>query len=97
MARGLVTDAQIRNSLAIIDSSGRRGVQLATGYDAHSVTGSISSFYKVRVVYPGSLRFPDKFTDALFGRVNRTGPAIVYIHLWEIFLGTVILKEVLPC
>ena len=71
MTRVLVTDAQMRNSLAIIRSLGKKGIEVTGAEETRFATGFFSKYCNHRVVYPSPNRFPDQFTEYLLDTVKR--------------------------
>ncbi len=63
--KALVTDAQMRNSLAIIRSLGRNGIEVTGAEDTRFATGFFSRYCKKRIVYPNPYKHPDEFVDCL--------------------------------
>lgn len=76
--RVLVTDAQTRNSLAIIRSLGSRNLEVAGGEVTHFATGFFSKYCRRQVVYPDPARYPEKFTDYLLDVVKDGGYQAIF-------------------
>jgi predicted ATP-grasp superfamily ATP-dependent carboligase len=69
MQKVLVTDAQMRNSLAIIRSLGKAGLHVTAGETTRFATGAFSKYCKGRVVYPDA-KNPDAFVDFMLEKVQ---------------------------
>lgn len=65
MSKVLVTDAQMRSSLAVIRSLGKKGVYVIAGDETRFTTGFFSKYCKERVVYPSPTKYPDRFVEYL--------------------------------
>ena len=58
-----VTDAQMRSSLSVIRSLGRRGLEVTGGEETRFTTGFFSKYCKHSVVYPSPKKDKDKFLE----------------------------------
>lgn len=67
----LVTDAQLRHSLAIIRSLGKKGLPVMAGDCERISTGFFSKYSKKRVVYPDPEEDEKGFSDFIFQLVQR--------------------------
>ncbi|MBA7616773.1 D-alanine--D-alanine ligase [subsurface metagenome] len=67
----LVTDAQMRNSLAIIRSLGKNGLEVTGAEETRFATGFFSRYCKHKIVYPGSHKYPDGFVKCLLDVVRK--------------------------
>lgn len=67
----LVTDAQLRHSLAIIRSLGKRGLPVVAGDCERVSTGFFSKYVKSRVVYPDPEENEEAFLDFIFQLVRK--------------------------
>lgn len=65
-----VTDAQMRSSLAVIRSLGKRGIRVTAGEETRWATGFFSRYCSNRVVYPSPKRDRDAFVDFLIGHLR---------------------------
>ena len=70
MAKVLVTDAQMRNSLAIIRSLGGKGIEVTGAEETRFATGFFSKYCQNRIVYPSPRKHPDEFVQYLLGVVR---------------------------
>lgn len=59
----LVTDAQMRSSLAVIRSLGKRGLKITAGEETRFAIGFFSKYVKERVVYPSPRKNPEVFIE----------------------------------
>lgn len=78
MAKVLVTDAQMRNSLAIIRSLGSKGIEVTSAEETRFATGFFSKYCKNKIVYPNPHKHPDKFVDYLLGVVKEDGYQAIF-------------------
>ena len=62
MPKVLVLDAQMRNSLAIIRSLGKKGFKVDAGEETRFATGFFSRYCAGHIVYPSPTKHPDEFT-----------------------------------
>jgi len=69
MKKVLVTDAQMRSSLAIIRSLGKAGLHVTAGEETRFATGAFSKYCKARIVYPDP-KDEDAFVDFLLKKVR---------------------------
>ena len=67
MPKVLVLDAQMRNSLAIIRSLGKEGLEVDAGEETKFATGFFSKFCNRHIVYPS----PTKRADDLILKYKR--------------------------
>lgn len=67
----LVTDAQMRNSLAIIRSLGRQGLAVTGAEETRFATSFFSRYCARRMVYPSPYRHPHQFVDFMLDAVRR--------------------------
>jgi len=58
-----VTDAQMRSSVAVIRSLGRRGLEVTGGEETRFTTGFFSKYCKHSVVYPSPKKNQDRFLE----------------------------------
>lgn len=59
----LVTDAQMRSSLAVIRSLGKSGFDVTGGDVTHFTTGFFSKYCNHRIIYPSPSKNPGKFME----------------------------------
>lgn len=78
MAKVLVTDAQMRNSLAIIRSLGRRGLEVTGAEETRFATGFFSNYCKNKIVYPSPAKYPDEFADYLLNVVREGNYQVIF-------------------
>jgi len=60
-----VTDAQMRSSVAVIRSLGKKGLKVTAGEETKFATGFFSRYCKYRVVYPSPQKNRGQFVDFL--------------------------------
>jgi len=70
MPKVLVLDAQIRNSLAIIRSLGKRGFKVDAGEETRFATGFFSRYCAGHIVYPSPTKHPEEFIAYLLNTVK---------------------------
>lgn len=63
--RVLVTDAQMRSSLSVIRSLGKRGLNVVAAEETRFATGFFSKYIKKRIVYPSPRKNQEKFIKFL--------------------------------
>jgi len=78
MPKVLVTDAQMRNSLAIIRSLGRRGLKVTGGEDTWFATGCFSKYCQGRVIYPSPDKHPAEFVNHLLNVVKNDNYEVIF-------------------
>lgn len=78
MAKVLVTDAQMRNSLAVIRSLGSKGIEVTGAEETRFATGFFSKYCKNKIVYPSPHKHPDKFVDYLLDVVKKDGYQAIF-------------------
>lgn len=61
MEKILVTDAQMRSSLAVIRSLGKKGLDITAGEDTRFATGFFSKYCQNHIVYPSPQKEPKAF------------------------------------
>jgi len=72
MARtALITDAQMRSSLAVIRSLGKRGIDVTAAEETAFATGFFSKYCKNKFVYPSPKKREAAFTDCLIKQLQR--------------------------
>ena len=70
MPKVLVLDAQMRNSLAIIRSLGKRGFKVDAGEETRFATGFFSRYCAGHIVYPSPTKHPEEFIAYLLNTVK---------------------------
>lgn len=78
MAKVLITDAQMRNSLAIIRSLGCKGLEVTGAEETRFATGFFSKYCKDKIVYPSPHKYPDKFANCLLDVVRRDHYKVIF-------------------
>lgn len=78
MTKVLVMDAQMRNSLAIIRSLSKRGLDVTAAESTRFATGFFSKYCKNRIVYPSSYEHPDEFVDYILDVVRSDHYEVVF-------------------
>jgi len=78
MPKVLVTDAQMRNSLAIIRSLGRRGLKVIGAEDTWFATGCFSKYCKGRATYPSPDKHPDEFINYLLNVLKNDKYEVIF-------------------
>ena len=69
--RVLITDAQMRSSLAVIRSLGKKGLKITAGEETRFATGFFSKYVKERVVYPSPRKNQEDFVKFLRAIVSK--------------------------
>jgi hypothetical protein len=67
----LVTDAQMRSSLAVIRSLGKMGIDVTAAEETAFATGFFSKYCKHKFVYPSPKKRETAFTDCLIKQLQR--------------------------
>jgi len=78
MVKVLVTDAQMRSSLAVIRSLGSKGLEVTGGEETWFATALFSKYCKDKIVYPSPYKYPDKFVDYLLDAVRRDHYEVIF-------------------
>ena len=78
MPKVLVTDAQMRNSLAIIRSLGRRGLEVIGAEETRFATGFFSRYCRGKIIYPSPYKHPDLFAECLLDVVKRDKYEVIF-------------------
>ncbi len=65
-----VADVQMRSSVAVIRSLGRKGLKVTGGEETRFTTGFFSKYCKHSVVYPSPQKSQDKFLEYMMELVN---------------------------
>lgn len=71
MPNVFVTDSQMRSSLAVIRSLGRKGLNVVAGEETRFATGGFSKYCSSRVVYPSPRKDKNQFVDFLLKTVQK--------------------------
>ncbi|MEN6292754.1 MAG: ATP-grasp domain-containing protein [Methanobacterium sp.] len=66
-----VTDAQMRSSLAVIRSLGKKGLKVTAGEETRFTTGFFSKYCNNRIVYPNPKKNGSEFVDYLIGELQK--------------------------
>ncbi len=77
-AKVFVFDAQMRNSLAIIRSLGRRGLEVDAGEETRFATGFFSKYCKHCTVYPSPAKSQDAFVAWTRDLVKRNDYEVIF-------------------
>lgn len=68
--RVLVTDAQWRNSLAVVRSLGRRGLRIGAAFDRPHAVAFASKYCTERLIYPCPKRRPGEFLEFMLAHLG---------------------------
>jgi predicted ATP-grasp superfamily ATP-dependent carboligase len=71
MSNVLVTDAQMRNSLAIIRSLGKKGINITAGEESRFSTSFFSRYCSHKLIYPSPQNDPDGFIKHLLRTIQK--------------------------
>ncbi|MBI2830661.1 MAG: ATP-grasp domain-containing protein [Chloroflexi bacterium] len=77
-AKVLVTDAQMRNSLAVIRSLGGRGLEVTGAETTRFATALFSKYCRHKLIYPGPDNYPDRFVDCILNEVRSGGYRAIF-------------------
>lgn len=66
----LVTDAQMRSSLAVIRSLGKKGLKVTAAEETRFTTGFFSKYCDDKLVYPNPKKEEEKFMETILGCVK---------------------------
>ena len=72
MPNVLVTDAQMRSSLAVIRSLGKKGINVTAAEETLFATSFFSKYCKHRVVYPSPVKHQKEFISYMLELVEKT-------------------------
>jgi predicted ATP-grasp superfamily ATP-dependent carboligase len=78
MPKVLVLDSQMRNSLAIIRSLGKRGFYVDAGEETRFATGFFSRYCADHIVYPSPTKNPEEFTAYLLNTVKSRDYDVIF-------------------
>jgi len=70
-SRVIITDAQMRSSLAVIRSLGKKGLKITASEETRFATGFFSKYVKERVVYPSPRKNQEDFIKFLRAIVSK--------------------------
>lgn len=73
-----VTDAQMRSSLAVIRSLGKRGLEVTGGEETRFATGFFSKYCKNNAVYPSPNKDREKFIKYMFECVKNNEYDVIF-------------------
>jgi predicted ATP-grasp superfamily ATP-dependent carboligase len=71
MSRVLVTDAQMRSSVAVIRSLGSKGIEVTAAEETRFATGFFSKYSSDHVVYPSPKKDSDEFINYLLDLLEK--------------------------
>lgn len=71
MPNVFVTDSQMRSSLAVIRSLGRKGLNVIAGEETRFATGGFSKYCSGRVVYPSPTKEKNQFIKFLLKEIQK--------------------------
>lgn len=78
MSKVFVTDAQMRSSLAIIRSLGKRGLEVTAGEETRFATGFFSKYCKHKVVYPSPTKNRKEFENYLLKVLQKNEYDVIF-------------------
>lgn len=70
MKQVLVTDAQMRSSLAVIRSLGKHNISVTAGEETHFATGFFSKYCAKKIVYPSPILHKEEFINFIIDLVQ---------------------------
>ena len=74
----LVTDAQMRSSLAVIRSLGKKGLDVTGAESTRFATGFFSKYCSERKVYPDPSKHPENFVSSLLDVVSKKDYRVIF-------------------
>ncbi|OEC86680.1 MULTISPECIES: carboxylate--amine ligase [Methanobacterium] len=74
----LVTDAQMRSSLAVIRSLGKKGFNITAGEETRFTTGFFSKYCGKKIIYPNPIKEEEKFVESLLATVKNNDYDILF-------------------
>lgn len=78
MPKVLVLDAQMRNSLAIIRSLGKEGLEVDAGEETKFATGFFSKYCNNHIVYPSPTKSPEEFISFMLNLVKSNHYDVIF-------------------
>lgn len=78
MPKVLVLDAQMRNSLAIIRSLGKKGLEVDAGEETKFATGFFSKYCSNHIVYPSPTKSPEEFITYMLNSVKSNHYDVIF-------------------
>jgi predicted ATP-grasp superfamily ATP-dependent carboligase len=85
----LVTDTELRTSLAVIRSLGKKNIEITAGSDMKSALGFYSKYTSKKFLYPNPRQDPQGFLKSLLDIVEKGHyNCIIPIHTYTMFLLT---------
>ena len=78
MPKVLVLDAQMRNSLAIIRSLGKKGLEVDAGEETKFATGFFSKYCNNHIVYPSPTKSPEEFIIYMLNLVKSNHYDVIF-------------------
>lgn len=74
----LVTDAQMRSSLAVIRSLGKKGIKVTAGEETRFTTGFFSKYCSNKIVYPNPKKEEERFVENLLNTVKQGDYDVIF-------------------
>ena len=74
----LVTDAQMRSSLAVIRSLGKKKLNVTAGEETYFTTGFFSKYCNNKIVYPSPKKEEDKFIDYILNSIKNNNIDVIF-------------------
>ena len=78
MSNVFVTDSQMRSSLAVIRSLGKKGLDVTAGEETRFATGGFSKYCKRRVVYPSPKNQSNEFVSHLLNLLQNDNYDVLF-------------------
>jgi predicted ATP-grasp superfamily ATP-dependent carboligase len=78
MENVFVTDAQMRSSLAVIRSLGKKGLNVTAGDETVFTTGFFSKYCNHRVIYPSPKKAKKEFIDYLLVELKKKEYSVIF-------------------
>ena len=70
MPKVFVTDAQMRSSLAVIRSLGKKGITVTAGEETIFATGFFSKYCSKKLIYPSPKKYEDEFIACIINHLK---------------------------
>ncbi len=87
MGKVLVTDAELRPSLSVIRSLGKRGIKITAASERKSAMGFFSRYTDKRIIYPNPRLNPESFLKHLLNIIKKDKyDFIISSHVYTYFL-----------
>jgi len=87
-----VTDAQMRSSLAVIRSLGKKGLELTSGEETRFATGFFSKYCRRRLVYPSPKKSKEEFIHWLLKTLKKDNYDVLF-PVADAALGPIVENE----